>query len=376
MHNLCVLLVFTAAGIFFALPGSAPAPRQARFAHHIVDSAGPLDPWLKSLGDLNGDGKIDLIAGGRANGGLVWYRNPDWAKTQITEGSFGTDAEAADIDGDGDLDVVAISEKPSSLSWYENPGWQRHAISAMQLHDIEILRFGPARRILIAARNQGSFGSRGDSIHFLQQQSDGAWSHAAIPVTNGEGLCSHDIDGDGDLDLVIERVWIENTGDPALRPWPSHLYAPTWDYLFTFAAAGSIGRNAGPAIVLAPSERAGAFYRLSVFEPPANPRSGPWRERVIEPKVEAVHHFAGIADFNGDGLGDIATAQMQQGADPDEVKIYLNPGSGAVWRKVVLSTGGSHSMRIADIDGDGDMDIYGANWNKSTIYEWWENLFR
>jgi hypothetical protein len=94
---------------------------------------------------------------------------------------------------------------------------------------------------------------------------------------------------------------------------------------------------------------------------------------VVDAPVETVHHFAGIADFDGDGLGDIATAEMHQGEDPDEVKIYLNAGAGETWRKVVLSTTGSHSMRIADLDGDGDMDLYGANWRGRAV-EWWENL--
>jgi hypothetical protein len=58
--------------------------------------------------------------------------------------------------------------------------------------------------------------------------------------------------------------------------------------------------------------------------------------------------------------------------NPDEVKIYLNLDRGRTWRKQMLATTGSHSMRIVDVDGDGDMDLYGANWQGRTV-ELWEN---
>jgi hypothetical protein len=61
-----------------------------RFEYAVIDANGPLDIWLKSVGDLNGDGRPDLIAGGHESGGLVWYENPTWEKHVIAEGSFST----------------------------------------------------------------------------------------------------------------------------------------------------------------------------------------------------------------------------------------------------------------------------------------------
>ena len=354
--------------------GAMPAA-ELRFERHVVDPDGPLDVWLKAVGDIDGDGSLDLVAGGRTSGGLVWYENPGWTKRAIAKGKFGTDGELADIDGDGDLDVVALEEDPPKTVWFENPGWQRRVIGAERLHDIEVADLDGDGDLDLVARNQGAFRAEGDRLHFYRQDGPGAWSHGTLKIANGEGLCLADVDGDGDADAVVERHWYENTGDPLAAEWPARQYAGEWDYPFTFVAAGDINGDRRVDIALSPSERAGGSYRISWFEAPRNPESGTWPEHVVDSPVETVHHFVGIGDFNADGLGDIAAAEMHQGEDPDEVKIYLNPGGDGPWRKVVIATTASHSMRIADIDGDGDLDLYGANWRGRRV-EWWENRLR
>ena len=40
------------------------------FRHVVVDDDAPRDPWGKSVGDLDGDGLIDLVVGGSKSGGL------------------------------------------------------------------------------------------------------------------------------------------------------------------------------------------------------------------------------------------------------------------------------------------------------------------
>jgi hypothetical protein len=80
------------------------------------------------------------------------------------------------------------------------------------------------------------------------------------------------------------------------------------------------------------------------------------------------------ADINGDGAIDVVSSEMHQSADPDEVAVYVNQGSGLSWDKQIISTRGSHYIQVGDIGNDGDIDIIGANWSGSyQPIEMWEN---
>jgi len=73
---------------------------------------------------------------------------------------------------------------------------------------------------------------------------------------------------------------------------------------------------------------------------------------------------------------DLAAAEMHQGSDPDEVFVLLNEGQGASWRRQVISENASHEIVVADVDGDGDLDIFGANHSGTHPIELWRNDLR
>ena len=82
-----------------------------------------------------------------------------------------------------------------------------------------------------------------------------------------------------------------------------------------------------------------------------------------------------IDNASRDGTADLVLAAMLQGESPREVRIVWNQGAGSDWSKQVISRDGSHSMRIADLDGDGDLDLFGAN-HQSRRVEIWINQTR
>jgi FG-GAP-like repeat/FG-GAP repeat len=176
MKNFLLLLLCCSVGLVLA---GAPSP--LRFQRVVIDDKPPQNPWIKIVGDLNGDGKPDIIIGG-AQGPLVWYRNPDWQKFLIAADGYNTVAGAvADIDGDGDLDIAL-----GGVVWFENPG------------------------------------PKGDPAK-------DPWPAHEVEKRRGHDLLAVDLDGDGKPDVVIGGSWFENSGDLLKGPWTEHVFTTEWD---------------------------------------------------------------------------------------------------------------------------------------------------
>lgn len=341
-------------------PGAGLSFRQV-----LVDTGSFNNPWLKTIGDLNNDGKTDLIVGGYEAGGLWWYMNPGWTRQLIVPGKgFSTDGEVRDINKDGYQDVVCI--RRPGIIWYENPGdikkdnWKEHIIGNTTLHDIEIEDFDKDGDQDIVGRNQQEWGKNGDVIHFFRQDTPDKWTYFSISCPPGEGLLVTDIDKDGLIDVIVNQKWYKNDGS-INGSWKEFTYSQSWTHQNAFIAVSDINGDGKKDLVLAPAELAANTYRISWFESPENP-ANIWPEHIIENNVSCAFHYCGCSDFDRDGDEDILVAEMTQSADPDEIKIFLNKGKGTSWTSQVIDTDGSHSMRILDADNDGDPDFFGANW--------------
>ncbi|WP_369177467.1 FG-GAP-like repeat-containing protein [Candidatus Thiodubiliella endoseptemdiera] len=143
-----------------------------------------------TLADIDGDGDLDLVVG-ENHGTLKYYQNTGTTSNPAYEAKTGDDnpfnsinvwiysgPTLADIDGDGDLDLV-VGENHGTLKYYQNTGTTSN----------------PAYEV-----------KTGDSNPFN-----------GIDVGNSASPTLADIDGDGDLDLVVGELYgtlkyYQNTG--------------------------------------------------------------------------------------------------------------------------------------------------------------------
>ncbi len=399
---------FTAVVDYFYNTAAVPHPPEipGDFKKITVDASGPSDIFQKAVGDLNGDGWPDLIAGGRGKSAgasdLVWYEDPNFTKRKITSSApvsittakYSTDGEVVDINKDGKNDYISITTD-GKIILFKNTGfkssgdkgdinWEGSYIANAAdrvVHDIEVADFDNNGKMDLVGRNQSSSGTTGgNKLHFYRQNDDGSWSYRTIAIDNGEGLKVADIDGDGDQDIVSNGKWYENrkTQDNDWNfmtdTWPAHTFSASWTYPHTFIDVKDTNNDNRLDIIMSPSEPLSntdtSKYHISWFKAPLD-RTAAWDENIVEDNIQPAVHFIGAADFNKDGNMDIATAAMHQGLSPGVV-VYRNDGKGG-WVKMQVSTQGMHSMKIVDYDDDGDMDFYGADWSGSNEVVIFEN---
>ncbi|MEE2991034.1 MAG: VCBS repeat-containing protein, partial [Planctomycetota bacterium] len=95
-------------------------------------------------------------------------------------------------------------------------------------------------------------------------------------------------------------VWYENNGRPAEGPWKKHVIGPRFDDAFE-AVAGDLDGD-GDIDVAATSWRNPG--RLAWFENPGDPR-GTWTRHLLKTNWRSANQVI-LADVNGDGRLDIA----------------------------------------------------------------------
>ena len=360
---------------------------EIEFRFELIDGNGPQNIDTVGVSDINRDGLVDVLIAGAVHTttDFVWYESPSWTKHIIdTNTKYAVDVQGGDIDLDGDTDVLVSSwyGNPRVLLWYENldglgTQWSsyKQIPESTRMHDLFLRDFDKDGDLDIIARSQTLFDEdKGHEIVIHRQESPTNWTKKVLITNAGEGLAIGDIDGDSYLDVAASGKWHKNPGSNMLGTWRAYNFFPsTWAWYHLQIQIGDINRDGDPDIVLVPAEPHGDEYKISWFEAPPDPTSRPWTEHVIEPDVRSIYHSLQLADVDSDGDLDFFTAEMSYVRDA-EVMVYENLNDGAAFvRHLLPSNGprrGSHNMRTFDFDNDGDDDVVGANWGDDNVDLW------
>lgn len=97
-----------------------------KFERQVVDKS-LVDGHTIATADLDGDGRDEIIAGYRGTGRSVYIYHSDdskgqtWTKSILDDGGMAAAACATgDLNADGKIDIVCIGSATTNLKWYEN----------------------------------------------------------------------------------------------------------------------------------------------------------------------------------------------------------------------------------------------------------------
>ena len=361
--------------------GNAPGdvPQTTYFVHRLSSDHAE---GITTL-DMNGDGRPDIVSG------AYWYENPgpgggEWKRHQYRSvdivGEFVSDCGewVVDVNHDGAPDIVSAGWMTDGLFWYENPKkqgamWERHFIThSVETEggwmadingdgkpDLALAHYGRSGMIWV------DFAGPEPKVH-----------HVGGHDQDGHGVGMADIDGDGKIDILTPYGWFKNI-DADRDQWEWH---GDWD--LEEAGFPIIGYDVNGDGKMDIIYGRGHSYGLYWLEQQGDATNRRWVRHVIDESFSQVHTLA-LADLFGDGQLELLAGKRYRGhdgGDPgsyDPLVIYyytINRKTGEFTRYPISlngTAGAGTQFVVADLDGDGDLDIATAG---KTGVHFFENL--
>ena len=340
-----------------------------------------------AVGDVNRDGKIDIMAG------PFWFEAPKWTRHEIYEPKlYVAEKEWSnsmlnfplDVNLDGWVDFIRVDFPGKAVYWHENPQgaaghWKVHMIhetvgnESPNFVDVD----GDGRKDILC----GDVANK--QMIWLKAPTnpgDLTWKKYTIslPGTPGSENFSHglgyaDINGDGKADVIIREGWWENPGDPTQPNWtwhPSNLGDPS-SHMYTadFDGDGDLD------VFTASAHERGVWWH----ENEGDGSNQKFTRHTLTEEMSETHAIAEV-DVNGDGKKDFVTgkryyAHMRQGTGALEPAYlywfeYL-PGKEPIWfaHQIDDDSGVGLNVVAEDINGDGLTDVVIANKKGIFVFE-------
>jgi hypothetical protein len=311
------LTAYSSAPFIVTFPGGGNITSTSLAAK--IDFTTGTSPLGVAIGDLDGDGKADLVVVNNGSNAVSIFRNTGASgtvrsavKVDITTGNLPKFVAIGDIDGDGKLDLAVTNSGGNTVSIFKNTSTigsisfnvKLDFTTGINPQDVVLGDVDGDGKTDVLVINQSS-----NSVSVLRNISTGGTINFASKVdfTIGSGplgVAIGDVDGDGKIDLAVT-----NSGSNTV----------------------SIFRNTSTSGSV-------SFDAKIDFATGTNPRG------------------VALGDVDGDGKPDVAVTNN----NGNTVSIFKNTstsGSVSFDAKIDFTTGTNpHGVVLGDVDGDGKLD--------------------
>ncbi|MGY3091205.1 hypothetical protein ACVWYF_004271 [Hymenobacter sp. UYAg731] len=370
--------------LLLALLGVAPgAFAQSSFGPATTYFSSGTSPLGVALGDVNSDGLNDIVMAnqGTDNVSVLLGRTGTGAAYAAAvsyptgTGTRPTGIALGDVNGDGRLDIVTANQQTGTVGIMLNSATAPGTFGAASTYltgtsNTNIVALGDVNgdgRLDIAATNTGA----GTVSVFLNSASPaGSFSPAttyASGLTAPIGITIGDVNADGRPDLVMGSNMGTGVGVLLASATTLGTFTPALTYASgstgtVSVALGDVNGDGRTDLVTANSSGATVSVLLgtagtgSLFATPVTYSSG-----GIEP------NFAVLSDINGDGRLDIVVGN--NGSGSIGVLTGRAAQAGTFAPATTYSSGGNGpiGLAVADLNNDGRRDIAVANYTSGTV---------